>query len=620
MAQLKNLDISELDFDNIKTNLITFLNNQSEFTDYNFQGSALNILVELLAYNTHYNAFLGNMLANEMFLDSAVKKSSAISIAKHLGFTPASTRSARASINLIVNNPLVDSKTPSSITIPDRTAFSTTIDGNQRTFFNIGSVTITPAAGIFSFNNLEIVEGAPKNINFTSAVPGPDEKFEIPDSDIDTSTLLVQVQESNSDTTTASYNQTIDTSNVSSTSEVFFLEMNPTEKYEIFFGDGILGKKLTSGNIIKVKYLKSNGASVNTAETAEINFTSSSIVNGSTSITTTIKPTGGRNSDNIVDIKFKAPRVNAARNRAVTANDYKALIEANFTDAESVIVYGGEDNIPPKFGKVIISLKPFDGFSISQSTKDSIISSVLNNKKVMAIQPEFIDPDFFFVNLIVNVSFDNTATTSTKADISSLVSSTVDNYFETNLQNFNKNFQKSLLIKNIMDADTSIRTVIILVKLQKRTNLSIGTVNTFNGDDSFKFESKVQPGSVVSSRFFSLISNTTTLVNITDVPNSSPPDNNGVGTLVLRNSSTDEILNNNKGNVNYSTGEVIINELTPTALPNNVTDFRITASIQEEDQNIAADRNKILVRDKTLENASAGREAGLTVNINEIVN
>jgi len=620
MAQLKNLDISELDFDNIKTNLITFLNNQSEFTDYNFQGSALNILVELLAYNTHYNAFLGNMLANEMFLDSAVKKSSAISIAKHLGFTPASTRSARASINLIVNNPLVDSKTPSSITIPDRTAFSTTIDGNQRTFFNIGSVTITPAAGIFSFNNLEIVEGAPKNINFTSAVPGPDEKFEIPDSDIDTSTLLVQVQESNSDTTTASYNQTIDTSNVSSTSEVFFLEMNPTEKYEIFFGDGILGKKLTSGNIIKVKYLKSNGASVNTAETAEINFTSSSIVNGSTSITTTIKPTGGRNSDNIVDIKFKAPRVNAARNRAVTANDYKALIEANFTDAESVIVYGGEDNIPPKFGKVIISLKPFDGFSISQSTKDSIISSVLNNKKVMAIQPEFIDPDFFFVNLIVNVSFDNTATTSTKADISSLVSSTVDNYFETNLQNFNKNFQKSLLIKNIMDADTSIRTVIILVKLQKRTNLSIGTVNTFNGDDSFKFESKVQPGSVVSSRFFSLISNTTTLVNITDVPNSSPPDNNGVGTLVLRNSSTDEILNNNKGNVNYSTGEVIINELTPTALPNNVTDFRITASIQEEDQNIAADRNKILVRDKTLENASAGREAGLTVNINEIIN
>jgi len=557
------------------------------------------------------------MLANEMFLDSAVKKSSAISIAKHLGFTPASARSARASINLVVNSP---DDNPSTLTLPDRTAFSTTIDNNQRTFFNLGAVTITPTAGIYAFNNLEIVEGTPKNITFTSAVPGPDEKFEIPDSDIDTSTLLVQVQESNSDSTITTFSKTIDTSNVISTSEVFFLEMNPTEKYEIFFGDGVLGKKLTSGNLIKVRYLKSTGASVNTADTAAISFTSSSVGGGSTSITTVSNPIGARNSDNIIDIKFKAPRVNAARNRAVTAADYKALIEANFTDAESVVVYGGEDNVPPKFGKVIISLKPFDGFSISQSTKDSIISSVLNNKKVMAIQPEFIDPEFFFVNLVVNVSFDNTATTSTKADISNLVTVTVDNYFTTSLQNFNKDFQKSVLIKNIMEADTSIRTVIMLVKLQKRTNLSIGTVNTFSGDDSFKFESKIQPGSVTSSRFFSLISNTTTLVNITDLPDSSPPDNNGTGTLVLRNSSTDEILNNNKGNVNYSTGEVIITDITPTALPNNVTDFRITASIQEEDQNITADRNKILVRDKTLENASAGREAGLTVNISEIVN
>jgi hypothetical protein len=616
MAQIKNLDVSELDFDNIKTNLITFLNNQSEFSDYNFEGSALSVLIDLLAYNTHYNAFLSNMLANEMFLDSAVKKSSGISISKHLGFTPASTRSARATINLVVNSP---TGSPSTLTLPDRTAFSTTIDGIERTFFNLGSVTITPSAGIYAFNNLEIVEGLPKNVTFTSANPSPDEKFELSDPDIDTSTLLVQVQESNSDTTTATYNQTIDTSNVKSTSEVFFLEMNPTEKYEIFFGDDIIGKKLSSGNILKVKYLKSSGALVNTADTAAIQFTSSGIGGGSTSITTVSNPTGARNADNLVDIKFKAPRVNAARNRAVTAADYKSLIEANFTDAESVVVYGGEDNIPQKFGKVIISLKPFDGFTISQSTKDSIISSILANKKVMAIQPEFIDPEFIFVNLIVNVSFDNTATTSSKADVTSSITNTVDNYFATSLQNFNKDFQKSLLIKNIMDSDTSIRTVIILIKLQKRTNLTLGSVNTFTGDDLFDFQSKIQPGTVSSSRFFSLISNTTTLVNITDVPDTSPPDNNGTGTLVLRNSSTNEIVNNNKGNVNYSTGEVSISDITPTALPNNVTDFRITASVQEVDHNIKAQRNRILVRDKTLQNAAAGREAGLTVNVTETV-
>ena len=615
MAQLKNLDISELDFDNIKRNLKTFLNNQSEFSDYNFEGSALSILIDLLAYNTHYNAYIGNSLANEMFLDSAVKKSSAISIAKHLGFTPTSTRSARATVNLTVDSP---TDTPSTLTIPERQSFSTTIAGESKTFFNLDATTITPSAGEYTFSNLEIVEGVSKNLTFVSATPGPDEKFEIPDADIDTSTLKVQVQESNSDTTTTTYNLTVDTSNVSSTSEVFFLEMNPNEKYEIFFGDDIFGKKLTSGNLIKIKYLKSSGQSVNTSDQASISFTTGDIGGGSSTVTTVSNPSSARNSDNITDIKFKAPRVNAARNRAVTANDYKALIEANFTDAESVVVFGGEDNVPPKFGKVIISLKPFDGFSISQSTKDSIISSVLNTKKVMAVQPEFVDPDFFFVNLVVNVTYDNTATTSSEATISSLVTQTIDDNFTNNLQKFNKDFEKSQLIKNILDADTSIRTAIILIKLQKRSSVNLGTVNTFTQDDSFKFESPLQPGTVSSSRFFSLISNTTTLVNLTDVPDTSPPDDTGTGTLVLRNSTTNEILNSNKGNVNYGTGEITITDITPTALPNNVTDFRVTASVQQTGHNITAERNQILVRDTTIANAAAGREAGLTVNVTQV--
>jgi len=618
MAQLKNLDVSELDFDDIKTNLIAFLKDQNEFSDYNFEGSALSILIDILAYNTHYNAFMGNAMANEMFLDSAVKKSSAISIAKHLGFTPTSARSVRASVNLVVNSP---TGSPSTLTLPDRTVFSTTINNNTTTFFNLGDVTITPTAGIYSFLNLELVEGVTKSLNFVSAIPGPDEKFEIPDGDIDTSTLLVQVQESNSDTTTTTYNLTIDTSNVTSTSEVFFLEMNPSEKYEIFFGDNILGKKLTSGNLIKIKYLKSLGSAVNTADASFglVNFTAGKIGGGTSAVTTFSNPTGGKDADNIIDIKFKAPRVNAARNRAVTAADYKSLIEQNFTDAESVVVFGGEDNVPPKFGKVIISLKPFDGFSISQSTKDSIISSVLNTKKVMAIQPEFIDPEFFHVNLVVNVEYDNTATTSSPATISTLVTQTVDDYFTSDLQNFNKDFQKSLLIKNIMEADTSIRTVIILVSLQKRTTISLNTVNTFTQDDSFKFDSSIQPGTVLSSRFFAEIQNTTTLVNITDVPDSSPASDIGTGTLVLRDSQNNNILNNNKGNVNYSTGEVVITDISPTALPNNVTDFRMTVAIQEADQNIKAERNQILVRDKTLENSSAGLKAGLTVNVTTLV-
>ena len=615
MAQISSLDISELDFDNIKENLKTFLQQQDTFTDYDFEGSGLSTLLDILAYNTHYNAYIGNMLLNEMFLDSAVKRSSAISIAKQLGYTPSSVRSARANVNVTVGNPTGN---PTSITIPARTTFSTSLNNNTFSFVNLESATIIPSSGDYTFNGLEVVEGTNRSLSFVSSNPGPDEKFEIPDTNVDTTTIKVTVQGSTTNTSSLLYTQTNDISNVDPSSRVFFLEMTPDERYQIFFGDGVVGSKLIAGNLINIEFLNSSGTAANSSNNALVAFTTGPINGDQVTVTTASNPATGKDPDNITDIKFKAPRVNSARNRAVTANDFKALIEANFTEAESVIVYGGEDNIPPKFGKVIISLKPFDGFTISQATKDRIANNVLRNKKVMAIEPEFIDPEFFFINLVVNITYNDRVTTKTTSEIQTIVTNTIDGYFDTDLRRFDKDFIKAKLIKNILESDTSIVSAIVLVKLQSRTTLDLNQINTFSGDESFQFGNRIEPGTIKSSRFFQNIQNVSTLVNITDIPDDSPPDRDGTGKLVIRNAINNIIVNQDTGNVNYQTGEVVIDDLIPTALPNNILDFRITTGVQEVAQNIQANRNQILVRDKTISNAAAGRDAGITVNVTPV--
>lgn len=617
MTQLRSIDISELDFDEIKTNLKAFLQNQSEFTDYDFEGSGLSVLLDVLAYNTHYNAYLANMLANEMFLDSAVKKSSAISIAKHLGYTPSSVRSARATVTVTVNGP---SGSPSTLTLDAKTPFSTTLNGNTFTFYNLDAVTISQVNDEYVFEDLVLVEGSLGSFIYAVNQPGPDEKYELPDPNIDTSTLKVTVQTSSSNTAVEVYTLAVDTTNVTSTSKVYFLEQNPSGRYEVFFGDGIVGKKLTTGNLVKTEYLRSSGTLANTSNTITTSFTTSSIGGSSNIIISpSVNPSGATNGDSITDIKFKAPRVNAARNRAVTAADYEALITAGFNDAESISVWGGEDNIPPVYGKVFISLKPYEGFIISQNTKSVIADQIIRSKKVLAIQPEFVDPEYFYVNLTLNLTFDSTATTKTTSEIETIVRSTIANYFSTDLQKFNRDFNKSKLLKLILEADTSISSVIMLIKLQKRNTISLNALNTFTGDNVIKFENALQPGSLSSSRFFTLSGNTTTLAKIIDIPNTMPPSPTGTGTLQIRNASTNTAINTNIGNVNYGTGVVDITGFTPTSLPNNVSDFRVTAFIQESSHNLIVNRNQILVLDQTTRNAAAGREAGLTVNVSTIV-
>lgn len=610
---MPNLRISELDFDTIKTNLKDFLRAQDEFTDYDFEGSGLSVLIDILAYNTHYNAYLANMVNNEMFLDSAVKRASMVSISKHLGYTPTSTRGSRATLNVTVNDP---AGLPTNLTLDRYTPFTTTIDGVGYTFYNTDEYT-APAIGTqYTFNNVVVTEGSQFEINYVVADPGPDEKFEIPEVNVDTSTLLVTVQNSFTDLTTTTYNLSTDITGVSGTSTIYYLEESPLGKYQIYFGDGVLGKKLEVGNIITIRYISSTGLATNISNVVSQSFTTTNI-GGSDDVTISVvsKSSAGAAKEGISSIRFNAPRAYSARNRAVTADDYSSLISASYLDAESISVWGGEDNDPPIYGKVFISLKPFSGAVISQTTRDNILNNVLKSRKVLAIQPEFVDPDYYHINLTLYVTYNQDSTTKTQSNIETIVRTTINNYFNNDLQKFNKDFNKSKLIKNILDSDTSIESVLITIKIQKRLILTLGRVNSFIDEDSVKLQNAIVPGSLSSSRFFILSNNALTLVNIVDVPSVMPPDPTGTGTLSIINPNTEVTIESNIGTINYATGEVVINSFTPRALQNNVTDFRITASVQETSHNIQANRNQILLLDDSPSNAQIGLQAGLTINV-----
>ena len=614
---MPNLRISELDFDEIKQNLKDFLQDQDEFTDYDFEGSGLSVLLDVLAYNTHYNAYLANMVVNEMFLDSAVKRNSAVSIAKHLGYTPASVRGARAVLDVTVNNP---TGLPQTLSLPRFTSFTTTIDGTAYTFLNTTELTTTPVGTAYTFEDVTVIEGEFKNQSFVSVEPGPDEKFEITETNIDTSTLIVSVQTSSTDITTTSYTLSEDITGVDDNSTVFFLQENPFGRYEIFFGDGIIGKKLVAGNIINVRYLVPVGAAANTSDLITQTFTTTTIGGSSSiNITTVSNSSTGADKESITSIKFKAPLINAAKNRAVTAEDYKALLTATFTDAESISVWGGEENVPPIYGKVFISLKPFSGFTISQETKQSIINNILKPKKVLAIQPEFVNPEFFFVNLIVNVEYNSLTTTKTASQLQTIVTNTINNYFSTSLQKFNLDFKKSKLINLITNSDPSVESIIMLIKLQKRFLLTFDQANSFIDENVIQFQNKIAPGTLSTSKFFASIAGETILVSASDIPDTMPPDPEGTGTLSLFKDSDGSVVQSNFGSVNYGSGQVSINEFIPVSFPAGITNFRLIASIQEISQNIEVFRNQILVIDDSVLNVAIGTEAGLTVNVTPIV-
>jgi len=619
---MANLRIAELDFDTIKSNLKDFLKNYTDtdgapyFTDFDFEGSGLSILLDLLSYNTHYNAYLASMVINDMFLDSAVKRSSAVSIAKHLGYTPVSAVGARATISFAVSG-LANS--PDFLTLDKYTPFTTFINDTTLTFVNLVSKTIQPVGGIYTFSDIEIVEGTPLQYVYSVDSPGPMEKYVIPNDNIDTTTIQVVVQNSVSDTTQFVYTLSEDTLDLDGTSKVFFLEENPTGLYQIYFGDGVIGKKLARNNLVTIDYLITNGTIGNVAGTISQQFACGSSIGGGTVAGTIIASTnsrGGLEQEDINSIKFRAPKFSSSSNRAVTGDDYKAIISKNYPLVQSVSVWGGEDNVPPLYGKVVISLNPYEGYTITQGVKNDIKDTILQNKQVLSIMPEFVDPDYFYINLSVNVKYEAAKTSLSSTDIQNLVINEIQNYFVSDLQKFDNDFVFSKLSRNIDNVNDYIIGNLMTVKLQRRiTPILNSTLNVYLTGSTIKFKNGLLPGSLTSTIFVVNYKGNSALAKMKDVPNDTVPNNKGTGTIQLIDAGNSNILNTAYGSINYGTGEISINSLELLGYPADTSDVRITATVQDTYLDVAVNRNQIILLDDSKLNIDANRFSGLTVNV-----
>lgn len=603
-----SLRIAELDFDQIKTNLKEYLRSQDEFNSYDFDASGLSVLIDLLAYNTHYDAFMANQINNEAFLDSAVKRESVVSKAKHLSYTPRSARSATAVVDITVNNP---TGSPNFLTLDRYSQFNTSINGTSFVFVNLDAITIQPSAGIYKFSNVEIKEGRPYSYSFTVVSPGPSERYTIPNDNVDTSSIRVTVLNSSTDSTSEVFTLVDDITKVNSSSAVYYLEENISGKYDIYFGDGVLGKKLTAGNIVIVEYIITNSVNANVSSNFSQSFTLSGGVQGNTNVTISVvqNSTGGAYRESIEEIKFNAPRNYIAQSRAVTTDDYLVSIQSNVGNIESVSIWGGEENNPPIYGKVFVSLKPYYGYEISNSTKDAIKRNILKARNVVSVIPEFVDPDYVWITLEVQVRYRPSMTTKSSSQIIDIVRFAIQNYFASDLQKFNKDFVLSRATSAIDSSDPSIYGSQIVIKTQKRIEPLLNALQTYNLD----FLTKIHPTEVSTTRFYVYQNNNLTPARIVDSPDASPPDYNGTGTLRLINADTEDILINNIGSVDYPTGKVTISNLEVAGFYEDQKDIRITANVQEFSSDINVSRNNILVLDDSTLNKLVNRNAGLTI-------
>lgn len=619
---MANLRIAELDFDTIKNNLKEFLKNYTAedgapyFTDFDFEGSGLSILLDLLSYNTHYNAYLASMVINEMFLDSAVKRDSAVSLAKNLGYTPVSARGAVAKLSFEVISP---TSNPTFLTLEKYTPFTTQVNDTTLTFVNLENITIQPNVGRYLFNSVEVVEGIPIQYTYSVDVPGPAEKYVIPNDNIDTTSIEVIVQTSLTDTTQILYSLAADTLNVSGDSTVYYLEETPGGKFQIYFGDGILGKKLTRNNLIIVNYIITSGSIGNVSGSINQSFTCEATIGGGNitgTITADVNSQGGLEKETIDSIKFRAPRFSSSQNRAVTASDYKALIERDFPLVESVSVWGGEENDPPKYGRVIIGLKPYNGYEVTDQVKNNISKLVLQNKQMLGIATEFIEPDYFYVNLSVKVKYNTSKGTLSSTTIKNLVINEIQTYFSTYLQKFEQSFIFSKLSKNIDSLDDYIIGNLMTLKLQRRITPELNSIrNNYINSNSLRFKNAIEPGTLDSTEFLVSYNGATLNAKLKDVPNDSFPNNNGTGKIYLINNDNGEVLYNNYGDIDYATGVVVIYSLVTLGYLSDIIDVRISVEIQDEYLDINVSKNEILVLDDSELNSEYNRMAGLSVNI-----
>lgn len=491
------LIVSDLDFDLIKENLKAFLKQKPEFTDYDFEGSGLNVLIDALAYNTHYQAYYLNMIANESFLDTAQLRDSVVSHAKAIGYTPFSKKAPMATINFTVKS---SSNTYGKLTIPRGYSFlSNQIDGKAYKFIVMDDTSVTKSNTIYYFENLNIYEGQLINYSYIQDnLSNPKQIFNIPDSSVDISTLRVSVSPSVGNTYITAHSLVDDITDVTSDSTVYFLQEERNGKYQIYFGNGVIGRKVPDGGVVRLSYLVTNGSAANKANNfigtnALVDITSESISNFT--VNPVFEASGGSDRESVDSIKFSAPLSYASQNRLVTYRDYEVYIKRQYHNIDSISVWGGESETPPVYGKVFISIKPKAGFYLSQTEKDKILETVIRPKSMVTIRPEIINPNYLYLTITTNVKYDPTKTTLTSEQLKSQIRSAISLYNMTYLNKFDSRFVLSKVQESINYVDTN---VIIgcnsVIKSQRKFLPDIGILTTYD----INFNIPVMPGTAAS--------------------------------------------------------------------------------------------------------------------------
>ena len=580
------LEVSDFDFDNIKSNLKTFLQSQSEFQDYNFEGSGFAVLLDILAYNTHYLGFNANMLANEMYLDSADIRKNIVSLAKMLGYTPSSVRTPTASIDVLIND-----GSGSSITMTKGTVFTSTVNGTSFQFVNNADIITTPVDGVYNFSDVEIYEGTLVTFRYTVDTTDTDQRFIIPSPLVDTSTLVVRVQTSSTNTTTSTYTLATGLADVQSTSKVYFLQEAEDGKFEVYFGDNAIGAKLSDGNIVILEYIVSNVDAANGAST----FTPAATIGGFSDITVTTKSNaqGGTVAESKESIRFNAPLQYTSQNRAVTTSDYESLVRSIYPNALSVSAWGGEDDETPVYGKVIIAIKAASGSTLTTATKQSIVTQ-LKKFNVASVVPQIVDPETTSILLTSSVKYDEKLTTKTATTLKSDVLTALSNYNTTTLQKFDGVFRYSKVTGIIDDTDTSIVSNITTIKIRKTFT---PTLNTSSRYDIYFRNSLYNPvsgynatnGGILESSGFKISGDTTNVFFL---------DDDGAGNVrrYRLTGSVRTYANNTQGTINYTTGQITLTSLNITTVQNirGVASTVIELTVLPKSNDIVPVRDQIL--------------------------
>jgi len=555
-----NLNVTELDFDQIKKNLKNYLKTQTAFSSHDFEGSGLSSLLDVLAYNTHYNAMTAHFALNEAFLDSAQIRGNIVTRAKLLGYIPRSILAPRATITITVDVSGESGTIPSTLTLPRGTKLTTNVDGRNFRYVVLNEQSAVLTGTKFVFSNVIIVEGTRKKLLYRVDNDIENQKYQISDDDADTSTLRVLVQANELSSSFDNYTKFESLINVNSSSRVYYLQENSNEYYEVYFGDGVTGKKPLNNNIVTLDYIFTNGGESNGANV----FTLVDNIGGyaTNAVATLAKAAGGTERETSESIRFNAPLTFTSQNRAVTSDDYRAIIQKEFTNINSISTWGGEDNDPPDYGSIYIAIKPLVNETLTVNEKTEIKNTILKGKSVVSITPIIVDPNFTYLELDVSFKYNPNLTDRSAVELTSVVRDTVTDYNFNELNKFDGVFRHSQLLKAIDNADPSIQNssvrpyMFMNITPKKASNLLDNNFNLqftspfFNSGSSTNF--------IISSTMWKLNGDE---VYFGDIPIDGSTNRQVIAYKVV--DSVNVTVINNAGLINTTAGTISLNNFKP---------------------------------------------------------